>query len=66
MSSGELKPFKKKEGSVIPKERELVKTKAIKAICSLFRPSCDGKQSSQPSRDGDCDCDGKRVYPTRP
>ncbi|CAL9215795.1 unnamed protein product [Arabidopsis halleri] len=66
MSSGELKPFKKKEGSVIPKERELVKTKAVKAICSLFRPPCDGKQSSQPSRDGNCDRDGKRVYPTRP
>ncbi|XP_019097149.1 PREDICTED: uncharacterized protein LOC109131063 [Camelina sativa] len=62
MSSSEVKPFKKKEGSVIPKERELVKTKAVKAIYSLFRPSCDGNQSSEPSRDGD----DKRVYPTRP
>ncbi|XP_023632575.1 uncharacterized protein LOC111828562 [Capsella rubella] len=64
MSSSEVKPFKKKEGSVFPKERELVKTKAVKAICSLLRPSCDGKQSSDPS--GNADGNGKRVYPTRP
>ena len=54
MSSEGLKPFKKKEGTVIPKKRELVKTKILKAILSFLRRS-DSKKSS----------DGKRVYPTR-
>ncbi|KAL0795151.1 hypothetical protein Bca101_066528 [Brassica carinata] len=59
MSSEELKPFKKKQGSVIPKKRELVKTKIFKAILFFLRPSV-AKQISDHSGDG------KRVYPTRP
>ncbi|XP_024008767.1 uncharacterized protein LOC112084103 [Eutrema salsugineum] len=59
MSSGEVKPFKKKKGTVIPKKRELVKMKALKAIFSLLRCSVS-KPSSEPSGDN-----GKRVYPTR-
>lgn len=61
----EMKPFKMKEGSVIPKKRELVKTKVFKAAVSFLRGSTC-KQISEPSRDGDGDRDGKRVYPTRP
>ncbi|KFK44249.1 hypothetical protein AALP_AA1G234100 [Arabis alpina] len=63
-SEQEMKPFKKKEGSVFPKKRELVKTKVAKnAYSLLLRTVC--KQSSDPSSDGDGDRDGKRVYPTR-
>ncbi|KAF8082460.1 hypothetical protein N665_0824s0008 [Sinapis alba] len=59
MSSGEVKPFKKKQGSVVPKKRELVKTKIFKAILTFLRRSV-AKQVSHHSGDG------KRVYPTRP
>ncbi|CAH8351954.1 unnamed protein product [Eruca vesicaria subsp. sativa] len=62
MSSEGLKPFKKKEGTVIPKKRELVKTKVIKAIFFSFLRRPGSKNSSEPTSDGA----GKRVYPTRP
>ncbi|CAN6908784.1 unnamed protein product [Brassica oleracea] len=60
MSSEGLKPFKKKEGTVIPKKRELVKTKILKAILSILRRS-DNKKSSEATGDGA----RKPVYPTR-
>ncbi|KAG2321052.1 hypothetical protein Bca52824_014265 [Brassica carinata] len=60
MTSEGLRPFKKKEGTVIPKKRELVKTKVLKAIFSFLRRS-GGKNSSEHT----CDGAGKRVYPTR-
>ncbi|KAF3594954.1 hypothetical protein DY000_02023734 [Brassica cretica] len=60
MSSEGLKPFKKKEGTVIPKKRELVKTKILKAILSFLRRS-DSKKSSEATGEGA----RKRVYPTR-
>ncbi|WZY98510.1 hypothetical protein YC2023_070839 [Brassica napus] len=49
----------KKQGSVIPKKRELVKTKIFKSILSFLRRSVT-QQISEHSGDG------KRVYPTRP
>ncbi|CAH2033532.1 unnamed protein product [Thlaspi arvense] len=62
MGSGELKPFKKKEGTVIPKKRELVKTKALKSIFSFLLRHSVSKRSSEPSGD----VNDKRVYPTIP
>ncbi|KAF8113653.1 hypothetical protein N665_0046s0004 [Sinapis alba] len=61
MTSEGLKPFKKKEGTVIPKKRELVKTKVFRAIFSFLRLS-GGKNSFEHTGDDA----GKRVYPTRP
>ncbi|CAN8312820.1 unnamed protein product [Cochlearia groenlandica] len=59
MSSKELKPFKKKEGSVIPKKRELVKTKSLKVVFFFLRFSVTKRSSVKfPG-------DGKRVYPIR-
>ncbi|CAH8327520.1 unnamed protein product [Eruca vesicaria subsp. sativa] len=59
MSSGEVQSFKKKQGTVIPKKRELVKTKILKSILSFLRRSV-AKRICEHSGDG------KRVYPTRP
>ncbi|KAF3606274.1 hypothetical protein DY000_02046089 [Brassica cretica] len=59
MSLEELKPFKKKQGTVIPKKRELVKTKILKSILSFLRRSVCKRISEHSG-------DGKRVYPTRP
>ncbi|CAN7042616.1 unnamed protein product [Brassica oleracea var. botrytis] len=59
MSLEELKLFKKKQGTVIPKKRELVKTKILKSILSFLRRSVCKRISEHSG-------DGKRVYPTRP
>ncbi|VVB02607.1 unnamed protein product [Arabis nemorensis] len=54
---------KKETASVIPVERKLVKTMAMKAIISALSPSGSSRSSEFA---GEGDGNGVRVYPTRP
>ncbi|KFK44251.1 hypothetical protein AALP_AA1G234300 [Arabis alpina] len=53
---------KNETASVIPVERKLVKTMAVKAIISALTPSGSSRKSDSAGDDGN----GGRVYPTRP